>query len=130
MGKVTKGLKISSMHIGVNVEKIIKIGAIQVVVCIYTNIGKHRSNSTKSQDDTGFKFKKGDLYFEVQDHCIDEIKYSGVTIKDYKNINKFMEFHKEMGIDISSIVNDEVFGDSLTLDDVMALTNITKNMIS
>jgi hypothetical protein len=45
-----------------------------------------------------------EIQFEVIDSEIHNINYMGIEINSWTNIKKFLEFHKEMGIDITAIL--------------------------
>ncbi len=119
-----KGLKLGSMHLNINIEKVIKIGSIKVSCTICTCVGRYGTNASEKQKEQGFDWKKGDLWFEIQDHFIDQIKYNGVVIESYENLRKFKDFHNEMGIDIDDHVDKGLDTNNLTIDDALALINI------
>jgi hypothetical protein len=51
--------------------------------------------------------KDGWSYDDIMVSDVTEIRYSGFTISDYAKMNAFITHHKEIGIDLWSIVSDE-----------------------
>ena len=86
-------MKVTHATLMVNVENKIEVGPLKLTaihqVCLY-----------KNKDDS--------IAHEVDliDHT--DVTYMGVPIDgDYKNWRKFVDFHKEMGINFDKLINEE-----------------------
>jgi hypothetical protein len=86
-------MKVTSATLMVNVENKIEVGPLKLTaihqICLYEN-------------------KDGSIAHDVDlmDHT--DVTYMGVPIDDdYKNWRKFVDFHKEMGINFDKLINEE-----------------------
>jgi hypothetical protein len=86
-------VKVTSATLMVNVENKIEVGPLKLTaihqVCLYEN-------------------KDGSIGHDVDlmDHT--DVTYMGVPIdEDYKSWRKFVDFHKEMGINFDKLINEE-----------------------
>jgi hypothetical protein len=98
--------KLEFGHAWVNfqVKKTIKIGSIGVNVNTPCEIYKCKKTKSIRVDN-------------IDGWDISSIDYNGIHINNYQNIKKFIEFHKEMGIDINEEVrksDDELISENLT----------------
>jgi hypothetical protein len=103
-------LSVSDVFYNVNIRIEKTVGAIKIkglaYTCVYLN-------------------QKGEMNMDVNDYHIEGIEYQGIEIRDYKKVKKFVDFHKEMGIDYTDIVDVEVM--KLTVKDVAKLAKLDIN---
>jgi hypothetical protein len=96
-------LKMGSIWINFTVEKTIKIGSIKINLTAPCEVYKDKDLKIVASAIDGWDIRS--------------IDYNGINIHDYKNIRKFINFHKEMGIDIH---------ENIDKDDTLNHENITK----
>ena len=87
-----KNLKITSKVLMVNVEFPLEVGPLKTTAIAGLHI-------YENEDGT----KGADVDFMGQDNTT----YMGVAIEGYTNWEKFLEFHREVGIDFGTILNDK-----------------------
>lgn len=101
-------MKITSSTLMLNVENNIEVGPLNLTVVHMLHI--YRNEEGKLGYDMDFLDRKN-------------IMFAGIKLEDsYKAWNKFVSFHKEMGIDFDQQIHDKV-DEIMTDDKVMELIN-------
>jgi hypothetical protein len=96
MKTTSKITEVTNPWFRVSIYETIEIGSIVVEICNYCDV--HYNNDKK-------------LVVSADDWEIHKLEYQGIQISTYQNIQKFKQFHKEMGIDLDDKIT------SLSVDD-------------
>lgn len=109
-------LEFDNPHVNFTVKKTIKIGNIIINMTAPCEVYYSTNNGA---------------YAEALDYWgIKTIEYNDIVIDDYKNIRKFRDFHKDMGIDIEEEMKkhrDDLENEQLLKVVPKAIINFLKN---
>lgn len=72
---------------------------------------KDMDNSPDWYKDSNLKV--GDISVEIEHSDMDNFQVGGIPIKEWQDVRKFKEFHKSIGIDYDSIIEDKLKEDNL-----------------
>ena len=84
-------LKVDNTQYNVNYSILYTFGEIKINVIYATCI---------------FRNKEGKLGIEIHDCWEESAEYMGIKITKYQDLKKFKDFHKEMGIYISAMIDE------------------------
>lgn len=86
-----KNFKVTSKTILVGIEVPVEVGQIKLNNIYQISIYKGRADSK--------------MHYDIDDIDYQDVTYMGMEIDGYKGFSKLKEFHKELGIDLSDLIN-------------------------